>query len=75
MITADKDLARKVVDEMGQLAESNPASRYSFIHFCEENNLFNGNDKHLNSGDLFICCPFHTDESPSLGINLGKCLA
>ena len=31
MITADKDLARKVVDEMGQLAESNPASRYSFI--------------------------------------------
>ena len=72
MITADKDLARKVVDEMGQLAESNPASRYSFIHFCEENNLFNGNDKHLNSGDLFICCPFHTDESQSLGINLDK---
>lgn len=72
MITVNKELAREVVDEMGRLAESSPTNKYSFIKFCDDNNLFNDKDKNLNAGDLFICCPFHTDESPSLGINLDK---
>lgn len=68
-LTVDKDLAKRVVEEIDRMALNDPSSQYTFINFCESKHLFHENDKVLKSGSLFICCPFHHDESPSLGIN------
>lgn len=72
MISVNKERARKVVDTINNLALASEKSRYTFSNFCESHKLFNENDKVLKSGNLFICCPFHHDESPSLGINEEK---
>lgn len=72
MLTPDKELAKLVIKEIDNLARENSSSQYVFENFCREHNLLHDNDKVLRSGDLFICCPFHHDESPSLGIDEDK---
>ena len=72
MLTPDKELAKLVIKEIDNLARENNSSQYVFENFCRSHNLLNENDKVLRSGDLFICCPFHHDESPSLGIDEDK---
>lgn len=69
MLTVDKELAKRVVNEIDNLAEANENSKYTFTNFCKKHKLFHDNDKVLHNGNLFICCPFHKDESPSLGIS------
>lgn len=72
MLTVDKDLAKRVIHEIDVLAREDSSSQYVFENFCRDHNLLHDNDKILRSGDLFICCPFHHDESPSLGIDEDK---
>lgn len=69
MLEVDKELAKRVIQEIDNLARSSADSKYTFTNFCETNNLFHENDKVLHNGSLFICCPFHKDEFPSLGID------
>lgn len=68
-LVVDKELCKKVVKTIDSMAASDENSRYTFTNFCKKKNLFSEQDKVLRSGNLFICCPFHHDESPSLGIN------
>lgn len=69
MLDINKDLAQKAVEWIEQDALNNLDSRYTFDVFCREHGLYNGKEKHLGSGDVFIICPFHSESTPSLAIN------
>lgn len=45
--------------------------RYSFDEFCCTNKLYSNLDRQ-RADSIFIICPFHKDENPSLSINLAK---
>lgn len=72
MLTVNKDLAKKVADTIDDMASESSNSIYTFYSFCEKHKLFSDKDKRLGTDEYFICCPFHTDDSPSLGLSEGK---
>lgn len=69
MLVVDKELAKQTVNLINELALSDPNGKYTFMTFCQENNLTSDADKELRNGNFFICCPFHKESKPSLGIN------
>lgn len=63
----DKEKAKIVVKAIEDDAES-PLSKYTFDAFCKKYHLYHDTDKR-HGEDVYIQCPFHNDEDPSLGIN------
>lgn len=71
MLTVNKELAKQVLNAIERDAQGS-SSKYTFDYFCKTHNLYSNNDKVLGRGDYFISCPFHQDNTPSLGLNEAK---
>ena len=56
----------KVFEVVDELAKTDHA--YTFDAFLTKNNLYSDLDR-KRLGDIFICCPFHKDKTPSLSID------
>lgn len=62
----DKEKFAKVVEAIDRAATFGP--RYSFDTFCKANGLYK-KGKRERTSDIFIACPFHNDEDPSLSMS------
>lgn len=72
MLTANKEIAKKVASAIEESASESDNSKYTFDAFCTDHNLYRDNDKRLSDGELLIGCPFHADKTPSFGFSEHK---
>lgn len=72
MFKVNTDLAKKAVEYIEYDAVHNSNSHYTFDAFLREHGLYSGKEKFLGSGDVFIHCPFHSENTPSLAVNEDK---
>lgn len=72
MVEVDNELAKRAVELIEQDAAGSAESFYTFDAFFRQHSLYHGNEKRLGSGEVFICCPFHPEKTPSLAVNERK---
>lgn len=64
---ADTNKIDKVLAAIEDAAAS--GKDYTFDKFCREHNLYGEYDRERADGSVFICCPFHHENRPSLSID------
>ena len=67
---ANNDRVKQVLAAVEDIAAN--GVRYTFDEFCRTHDLYGEHDKERADGSVFICCPFHRENTPSLSIDESK---